>query len=84
MRQALGPGALGKPRGSGWRGRWEGGSGWGTHVKPWRFISKYDKIHYKKKEKKKESMARRLNCWKLFLMNSWHNWGKDIRTWIVK
>ena len=19
----------------GWRGRWEGGSGWGTHVKPW-------------------------------------------------
>ena len=32
MRQALGPGALGKPRGSGWRGRWEGGSGWGTHV----------------------------------------------------
>ena len=37
MRQALGPGALGKPRGSGWRGRWEGGSGWGTHVNPWLF-----------------------------------------------
>ena len=35
MRQALGPGAPGKPRGSGWRGRWEGGSGWGTHVNPW-------------------------------------------------
>ena len=34
MRQVLGPGALGRPRGSGWRGRWEGGSGWGTHVKP--------------------------------------------------
>ena len=34
MRQALGPGALGRPRGSGWRGRWEGGSGWGTHVNP--------------------------------------------------
>ena len=34
MRQALGPGALGKPRGSGWRGRWERGSGWGTHVNP--------------------------------------------------
>ena len=30
MRQALGPGALGRPRGIGWRGRWEGGSGWGT------------------------------------------------------
>ena len=35
MRQALGPGALGKPRGIGRRGRWEGGSGWGTHVNPW-------------------------------------------------
>ena len=21
--------------GMGWRGRWEGGSGWGTHVNPW-------------------------------------------------
>ena len=37
MRQALGPGALGRPRGSGWRGRWKGGSGWGTHVNPWLF-----------------------------------------------
>ena len=37
VRQALGPGALGRPRGSGWRGRWEGGSGWGTHVNPWLF-----------------------------------------------
>ena len=35
MRQALGPGALGRSRGIGWRGRWEGGSGWGTHVNPW-------------------------------------------------
>ena len=32
MRQALGPGALGRPGGSGWRGRWEGGSGWGRNV----------------------------------------------------
>ena len=24
-------------RGSGWRGRWEGGSEWGTHVNPWLF-----------------------------------------------
>ena len=37
MRQALGPGALGRPRGIGWRGRWEGGLGWGTHVNPWLF-----------------------------------------------
>ena len=35
MRQVLRPGALGRPRGIGWRGRWEGGSGWGMHVNPW-------------------------------------------------
>ena len=35
MRQVLGPGALGRPRGIGWRGRGEGGSGWGIHVTPW-------------------------------------------------
>ena len=35
MRQVLGAGALGKPRGIGWEGRWEGGWGWGTHVNPW-------------------------------------------------
>ena len=35
MRQVLGPGALGRPRGRGWRGRRAGGSGWGTHVNPW-------------------------------------------------
>ena len=34
MRQVLRPGALGRPRGIGWGGRWEGGSGWGTHVNP--------------------------------------------------
>ena len=34
MRQVLGPGALGRPRGIGWRGRWEGRSGWGIHVYP--------------------------------------------------
>ena len=35
IRQVLGPGALGRPRRIGWRGRWEGGSGWGIHVYPW-------------------------------------------------
>ena len=35
MRHVLGPGALGRPRGIWWRGRWEGGLGWGTHVNPW-------------------------------------------------
>ena len=35
MRQVLRAGALGRPRGMGWRGRWEGGSGWRIHVNPW-------------------------------------------------
>ena len=28
-------GSLGRPRGIGWGGKWEGGSGWRTHVNPW-------------------------------------------------
>ena len=35
MRQVLRAGALGRPRGMGWGGRWDGGSRWGTHVNPW-------------------------------------------------
>ena len=35
MRQVLGPGGLGRPRGIRWRGRWKGGLGWGIHVYPW-------------------------------------------------
>ena len=35
MRQVLGPGTLGRPRGIGWRRRWEGWSGWGIHVNLW-------------------------------------------------
>ena len=35
MRQVLRAGALGRPRGIGWGGRWEGDSRWGTHVNPW-------------------------------------------------
>ena len=67
MRQVLGAGALGRPRGMGWGGRWEGGSGWGTHVNPrlihvnvWQKPLQYCKvislqlikINGKKKEKK--------------------------------
>ena len=33
--RVLRAGALGWPRGRGWGGRWEWGSGWGTHVHPW-------------------------------------------------
>ena len=32
----LGADALGRTRGMAWGGRWERGSGWGTHVHPWR------------------------------------------------
>ena len=35
MRQVLGPGALGRPEGSGGEGGGTGGSGWGSHVNPW-------------------------------------------------
>ena len=35
MKQVLRAGALGRPRGMEWGGRWEGGSEWGTHVNPW-------------------------------------------------
>ena len=35
MRQVLKAGALGIPRGIGWGGRREGGSGCGAYVNPW-------------------------------------------------
>ena len=33
--RVLRAGSLGWPWGMGWEGRWERGSGWGTHVHPW-------------------------------------------------
>ena len=35
MKQVLGAGALGRPRGMWWGGRQEGGLEWGIHVNPW-------------------------------------------------
>ena len=35
MRRVPRTGALGRPRGMGWGGRWEGVLGWETHVNPW-------------------------------------------------
>ena len=35
MKHVLKVRALGQPRGVGGGGRWEGESGWGTHVHPW-------------------------------------------------
>ena len=59
MRQVLGPGGLGRPRGIGWRGRWEGGSGWGTHVNPWLFHFSVwqNSLQLKKKKKEKKSIC---------------------------
>ena len=65
MRQVLRAGAMGWPREMG--GRWEGGSGWGTHVNPWLIhVNVWQKpLQYCKvislqlikiSEKKKESM----------------------------
>ena len=53
MRQVLGPGALGRRRGIGWRGRWEGGLRWGIHVYPWLIhVNVWQKpLQYKKRKK---------------------------------
>ena len=55
MRQALGPGALGGPGGSGWGGRWEWGLGWGRHVNPRPFHFNVWQNSLQKKKKKKET-----------------------------
>ena len=67
MRQALGPGALGKPRGSGWRGRWEGGSGahvyMGNTCKPmavsFQCMTKFTTNKKKKKKKRKKKKKKK-------------------------
>ena len=70
-------GALGWPRGMGWGGRWEGGSGWGTHeytwlihVNVWPKPPQYYKVIslqlkwliYQKKKKKKNGNKDKENC----------------------
>ena len=55
-RQVLRAGALGRPRGTRWRGRQEEGSGWGTHVDPWLIhVNVWQKtLQYKKKKKERK------------------------------
>ena len=60
MRQALGPGALGGPGGSGWRGRWEGGLGWERHVNSRTFHFNVCQNSLQKKKKKKQ-MIKKIN-----------------------
>ena len=72
MRQVLRAGALGRPRGIGWRGRWDGRSVWGTHVNPrlihfnvWQKplqcckVISLQLIKIKKKEKKRKSKKKK-------------------------
>ena len=66
MRQVLGPGALGRPRGRGWRGRWEGGSGWGTHVNPWLFHFNVLQNPLKIKKKKKKEIVQSSSEYRFF------------------
>ena len=54
----LGAGALGRPRGMEWGWRREGGSGWGTHVRPWWIHVNVWKNHYNIKKKKKKNVLR--------------------------
>ena len=83
MRQALGPGALGRPRGSGWRGRWEGGSGWGTRVNPWLFHFNVwqNSLQIKKKKKVKKKYIRKyrvVSWWEE--IKAWHKESRAIMT----
>ena len=86
MRQVLGSGALGRPRGIGWSGRWEGGSGWGIHVNPWlihvnvwqkplqycKVISlQLIKINEKKRKKKKDLCSEWRRCCDYGLCQKW-------------
>ena len=87
MRQVLGPGALGSPRGIGWRGRWEGGSGWGMYVYPWliRVYVWQKPLQYckvislqliKKKYKKKKKTKNLLLC---YLKHCYlHDWSSEV------
>ena len=73
MRQVLGPGALGRPRGIGWRRRWEGGSGWGIRVNTWLIhvnvsqnplqYCKVISLQLIKKKEKKRKKRMKVNLW---------------------
>ena len=60
----LGAGALGRPRGMVWGGRWKEGSGWGTHVYLWQihfdiWQNQYNIVKLKIKKKKTTRLLRR-------------------------
>ena len=60
----LGAGALGRPRGMVWGGRWEEDLGWGTHVHLWWihfdiWQNQYNIVKFKKKKRKEMSSKER-------------------------
>ena len=68
----LGAGALGRPRGMVWGGRWEEGSGWGTHVYLWWihfniWQNQYNIVKLKNKIKLKKKKEREMRVWSLIL-----------------
>ena len=78
MRQALRPGALGRPRGSGWRGRWEGGSGWGTHVNPWLF---HFNVWQNSLQIKKNKLKKKRKLWIIFI--PWYKHTHSFRNFLI-
>ena len=78
MRQALGPGALGRPRGIGWRGRWERELGWGTHVNPWLF---HFNVWQNPLQKKKAKTSKWQFFW--YAVNSWGTHLSSFFTFLI-
>ena len=75
--------ALGWPWGMGWGGRWEGGSGWGTHVHLWQICAnvwqkplQYFKVISLQLKKKKESRKKSVQRVKYKIFDV------DIRQWV--
>ena len=83
----LGASALGQPRGMGWGGRREEGSGWGTHVYLWRIhfdiwqnLYNYVKFKNKIKLKKKKLNIQKTNIMASGPTTSWEIDGETVET----
>ena len=89
--RALKAGALGQPRGMGWRRRWERFQDGGTHVHPWlihvdllqkapqycKVISlKLNKLRKRKKKKERERETTKVGCY--FLQRIFPNQGSKL------
>ena len=66
----LGTGALRRLRRMVWGGRWEGGSGWGTHVYPWWihvdvWQNKYNIVKFKNEIKFKKEKINKIKFQKI-------------------